>query len=209
MDLDLDLYINSVISLLVITAAFDPVKIIFFNKAVSHLQGSRVTSAARVALYIIIILGGSALIGRGFLNILGIDLDAFSAVGGLIITLIGFEMLYGGDPSMAQGENVRERGPEEDDSLLLPLTLPLIAGPGAITTTITIASQENTNESVLVALIGVCVVAISAFVSFAWLGDIIGKAKPTTVSLLVRIGGLLLATIGAQMMLNGIKNFFS
>jgi len=207
--MDLNLYINSIISLLVITAAFDPIKIIFFNKAVSHLQGGRVSSAARIALYIVIILGGSALVGRGFLNILGINLDAFSAVGGLIITLMGFEMLYGGDPSMAQGEKVRERGPVEDDSLLIPITLPLIAGPGAITTTITIASQGDTTESVIVALVGVGIVAISAFVSFAWLGNIVGRAKPTTVSLLVRIGGLLLATIGAQMMLGGLKNFFS
>ena len=204
-----DFYLRSIIAMLVITTPFDPVKIIFFNQAISAPPRNRNISAVKVALNVAIVLGGAALIGREFLNVLGINLDAFSTVGGLIIALMGFEMLYGGAASKAQGENVRKREPEEDDTLLIPLTLPLIAGPGAITTTISIATQGNVSEPVIVALVGVGAVAFSTFVSYALLAKVIGKAKPTTIALLARIGGLLLATIGVQMMLGGIKNFFS
>ena len=209
MTLDVDFYIRSIISMLVITTPFDPVKILFFNQAISDPPRHRTASAAKVGLYVAIVLGGAALIGRQFLEILGINLNAFGAVGGLVIALMGFEMLYGGETSKAQGEKVRKQGPEEGDTLLIPLTLPLIAGPGAIATTITIASQGDSFEAVIVALVGVGAVVLTAFVSFIWLGDLIGKAKPATVSVVSRLGGLLLATIGFQMMLVGLKNFLS
>lgn len=200
---------HAIVSLLVITAPFDPVKILFFNQAIAEPPRPRTAAALHVAVNIVLLLGGAALVGREFLNLLGIDLQAFSAVGGLIITLMGFEMLYRGGASKAQGENQRQSGPEEGDSLLIPLTLPLIAGPGAIATTIAMAARTESFDSVLTALIAVGGVAVVAFASFAWLGGVLGKAKPATTAVLVRIGGLLLATIGAQMMLSGLKGFFA
>ena len=192
-----------------ITSPFDPVKVLFFNAAISDPPRGRVASATKVALYVAIVLGGSALIGKPFLGIFGINLDVFRAVGGLIIAAMGFEMLYAGDASKAQGKKERNRDPEENDSLLIPLTLPLIAGPGAIATTISLTSQGSNNEGVFAALIAVAVVALTSFVAFAWLGELMGKIKPATVALLSRIGGLLLAVIGSQMLLSGLKSFFS
>jgi len=206
---DLEALGHAIVSLLVITAPFDPVKILFFNQAIAEPARPRTGAALCVAVYIVLLLGGAALVGREFLNLLGIDLQAFSAVGGLIITLMGFEMLYSGGASKAQGESQRKSGPDEGDSLLIPLTLPLIAGPGAIATTIAMAARTESFDSVLTALIAVGVVAVVAFASFAWLGGVLGKAKPATTAVLVRIGGLLLATIGAQMMLSGLKGFFA
>ena len=194
---------------LVITAPMDPVKILFFNQAISDPPRPRTPAAARVALYVVFVLGGAALVGREILDLIGINLHAFSAVGGLVIALMGFEMLYGGGASKAQGEQERQEGPDEGDALLIPLTIPLIAGPGAITTTITLSAQDDSFDSVIVALIGVGAVAVVAFASFAWLGGVLSKVRPATLAVLVRIGGLLLATIGTQMMLGGLKSFFA
>ncbi|MDJ0842178.1 MAG: MarC family protein [Acidobacteriota bacterium] len=204
-----EFFIQSLISMLVITSVFDPVKILFFNQAIADPPRNRYAAAARVALYSVIVLGTTVLIGRQFLDIMGIRLDAFRVIGGLLIAIMGLEMLQGGGVSKSQGEGIRSKGPEEDDNLLIPLTLPLIAGPGAITTTITIAAHGDSFESVIAALLCVLIVGLVAFISYAWLGEIIGKAKPNTVSVLARIGGLLLATIGAQMLLGGLKDFFA
>ena len=82
---------------------------------------------------IIVIMGVSALIGKQLLEAMGINLSALQVVGGLIIAGMGFEMLYGGSPSKAQGQSEREREEEEGTSdgegLLLPLSTPLLAGP--------------------------------------------------------------------------------
>ncbi|MGB5813618.1 MAG: MarC family protein, partial [Thermoanaerobaculia bacterium] len=87
------------------------------------------------------------------------------------------EMLYGGGGSKTQGEDHRQAGPEEGDALLIPLTLPLIAGPGAMTTTITITAGGN-GEGLTAALIGAGVVALITFVTYALLSEVFTKIRP-------------------------------
>jgi multiple antibiotic resistance protein len=207
LSIDVAFLVQSIISLIVITTPFDPVKVLFFNQAIESPPRNRTWAAGRVALYVAVILGGTALVGRQLLAVLGIDLDAFSVVGGLIIALMGFEMLYGGGGSKTQGEDHRQAGPEEGDALLIPLTLPLIAGPGAMTTTITITAGGN-GEGLTAALIGAGVVALIAFVTYALLSEVFTKIRPATMAVVARIGGLLLATIGVQMLLGGLSRFF-
>ena len=208
MSIDTEFLVQSIISMIVITTPFDPVKVLFFNQAIESPPRNRTWAAGRVALYVLLILGGTALAGRQVLNLMGIDLDAFSIVGGLIIALMGFEMLYGGGTSKTQGEDQRQAGPEEGDALLIPLTLPLIAGPGAMTTTITIAAGGSGSEGLTAALIGAGIVALIAFVSYALLGEFFTRVRPATMAVLSRVGGLLLATIGVQMLLGGLGRFF-
>lgn len=195
--------------MIVITAPIDPAKIVFFNTTIERQGKSRTPSALFVSLVVLAILAGAALVGREVLGLLGIDLDAFSVVGGLVIAGMGFEMLYGGAPTKAQGAKVREEGPDEDSGLILPLATPLIAGPGAIVTIITISSMDSNPDALIAALLGALAVAIVAFVAFEWFGGIISRLPAKTTGLLVRIGGLLLATIGVQMLLGGLKNFFA
>ena len=182
---------------------------LFFNSTVARTGGPRVRAALTVALVVFAILAGSALIGRQFLELLGINLDAFSVVGGLVIASMGFEMLAGGQVSRAQGESDREHGPEDDDGLIVPLSIPLIAGPGSIVTAISIASVDQSGSGIVAAVVGAAVVGVVAFASLHWLGGVIAKLSDRATSLLLRFGGLLLATIGVQMLLLGLKNFFA
>ncbi|MCK4565582.1 MAG: MarC family protein [Verrucomicrobia bacterium] len=206
---DPEIITQAIISLVVITTPFDPVKILFFNQAIADPPCNRTISALRVMLYVALIIGGTAVIGRQILHLLDINLDAFRTVGGLMIAAMGFEMLYGGGGTHPQGEKRRKNGPDEEDTLAIPLTLPLIAGPGAIATTIAISSQGTQHEGLIAALIGGGIVAVITFVSFAWLGKRAAKIKASSMALFARLGGLLLATIGVQMLLSGLKNFFA
>ncbi len=205
--MDLNFILQAVISMIVITAPPDPAKIVFFNTTIERQGKARTASALFVSGVVLGILVGAALVGKEFLELLGINLDAFSVVGGLVIAGMGFEMLYGGVPSKAQGGKTQAEGPDDDSGLILPLAVPLIAGPGAIVTIITISSGPNPN-ALVAALIGAAAVAVLAFVSFEWFGGAISRLNPKATALMVRIGGLLLATIGTQMLLGGLKNFF-
>ncbi len=206
---DVNFYVQAAISMFVITAPVDPAKILFFNTTIERDGKQRPTSALLVAGVVFGILVGVAFVGRELLELLGIDLDAFRVVGGVVITGMGFEMLYGGIPSKAQGQSIEEAGPKQDSGLIMPLSTPLIAGPGAIVTTISITSASETNEPLVAALIGAAVVAVAAFVAFQWLGGAIAMMSDKATALTVRIGGLILATIGVQMLLGGLKNFFA
>jgi len=206
---DLNFYIQAVIAMLLITFPPDPAKIVLFNSVIEKQGRARTASAVLVAGVVLVILVGATFFGRALLNLMGINLDAFSAVGGLIIFGMGAEMLYGGAPSAAQGKSVEADGPQEDSGLIIPLSIPLLAGPGAIVTAITISSTGTGLDASFAAVAGAIAVAVVVFGSFEWLGGLIARLSPTATSLLVRIGGLLLATIGAQMLMTAIKNFFA
>ena len=211
--MDLNFLIQAIIAMVLITSPPDPAKILLFNSTIAAQGRERQAAALFVAIVVLAILVGASLIGGPLLNLLGINLDAFSFVGGLIIFFMGIEMLYGGAPSRAQGgdieKKVNEEGAsEEDEGLIIPLSIPLIAGPGAIVTAITISSRGQDIDGYIAAIAGAIAVAIVTFASMNWLGGLIAKLSRQATALLIRIGGLLLATIGAQMFLGGLKNFF-
>lgn len=206
---DADFVLRAAVGLLVITSPFDPVKLLFFNQVLADKPQSRTGAALRLTLFVSLILGASALVGKELLEAMGINLAAFGAVGGIVIAGMGFEMLYGGGASKAQGSKEREEGPEEGDGLLIPLALPLIAGPGAITTAITFSSQNTSFEGLGAMGIAIAAVAIATFGFYRYMGDLLARVKPTTISILARLGGLLLATLGFQMFLGGLRDFFA
>lgn len=206
---DADFVIRVTVGLLVITAPFDPVKLLFFNRTIEEQKLRRTAGALKLTLYVTVILAVSVLIGKELLEALGVNLNAFGAVGGLIIAGMGFEMLYSGGASKAEGEEEREEGPSEGDGLMIPLAIPLIAGPGTITTTITFTSQNTSWEGLAAMAIAVAVVALVTFLFYRYFGDALARMKPATIAILARLGGLILASLGAQMLLNGLKNFFA
>ena len=89
----------------------------------------------------------------------------------------------------------------------MPMAIPLIAGPGAIVTAVTISTSHDT-YGVYYSLAGALAVGLGCLISFQWLGGILAGLSSSTTALLTRIGGLLLATIGTQMLLGGLKRFF-
>jgi len=200
-------FLQAAVAMLVITSPPDPGKILLFNTQLKDdTRAARNADALRLALMCFGILAGAALIGRELIELLGINLGAFGVAGGLVVAGMGFEMLYGGKPTKAQGGEPEE--PDGENGLLVPLAIPLIAGPGAITTMITITSADDTGVALMAGVVAAAAVAVLVYVSFAWLGGLISKASDKTLSVALRIGGLLLATIGIQLLLGGIADFY-
>jgi multiple antibiotic resistance protein len=164
--MDLNSVIQAVVAMLMITFPPDPAKILLFNMTIERQGKARTPSALFVALVVLAVLVGAALLGRQLLQLLGINLDAFSVVGGLIIFSMGMEMLYGGAPSKTQGAEIEAKGPQEDSGLIIPLAVPLLAGPSAIVTAISISSTNDSMEPLIAAFAGAVAVSIAAFASF-------------------------------------------
>lgn len=157
-----------------------------------------------------IITGGSALIGREVLDLFGISLAAFGVAGGIVLALMGFEMLLGGEPSRVQGGAESREDPQPlsaEDSILVPYAIPFMAGPGAITAVITIAARGPGYTGIWVALIGVAVTVLLIPVGHLYLVNKMNFSRQA-MSLLTKFGGHFVATIGIQLVLGGIKDFF-
>jgi multiple antibiotic resistance protein len=118
-------------------------------------------------------------------------------------------MLFGGEPSRAQGgeEAHEEPNPESfEGQVLVPYAMPFVAGPGAITLVISIAAGTSDASGALAALVAVAVILLP-------IGHLLIAQKlnlsDNTMKIATKMGGLLIATIGIQLMLSGIQTYFS
>lgn len=161
-------------------------------------------AAVKTALSILIILVTSALVGLKVLSIFSISLDAFRIVGGMIIAYMGFDMLSG-------RHTVGQAPPPDDDvnaqSSLAPLIM-FAAGPGTITAVVTLAAVHTPDSLPLTAI---AAAVIGAGVTFAALllaiplGAHLGRS---TQAIVTRFMGLIVAAMGMQFVLAGLKAFF-
>jgi multiple antibiotic resistance protein len=208
----LEIMIQATIGVFMIVNPIDPVKIVIFNDVVARDDLNRNKAAIKIGIIVFAILGVTAIAGRELLQLFGINLGAFGVVGGIVVALMGFEMLYGGASSRTQGTEEAEAAQEEDpdqNGLVMPLAVPLMAGPGAITTVIAMSAATDDGAALVATLIGVAIVAVLIWVGFAVFGNWFAKLTPSATAMLARIGGLLLATIGMQLALGGIRTFYA
>ena len=160
--------------------------------------------AAKVALNILVILMGSALVGLKVLSIFGITLDVFRVVGGMIIAYMGFDMLRG-------SHTVAQAPPENGDTSVQGSLVPLLmfaAGPGTITAVVTLAAVHTPDGFPMTAIIAAVVGAGVTFVALTLavrLGPRLGRGTQATVT---RFMGLIVASMGMQFVLVGLKAFF-
>jgi multiple antibiotic resistance protein len=208
----IEIAVQATIGIFMIVNPIDPVKIVIFNDVVARDGLNRGKAALKIAVIVFCILGVMAVAGRELLQLFGINLGAFGVVGGIVVALMGFEMLYGGQSSRTQGTveaaETEEADPDQN-GLVMPLAVPLMAGPGAITTVITMSSATDDGAALVATFIGVAVVSVLVWFGFAVFGNWFAKLSPSATAMLARIGGLLLATIGMQLALGGIRTFYA
>src|SRR5215208_5834511 len=206
MEADADFYAQAIISVLVIT---DPItRGIFFKTLTEHEPKRRREYVRKITITVAVTLGIAALAGRELLDLLGIDLGAFGIAGGIIVALMGFEMLFGGEPSRAQGgKDAHEEPKSFEGSVIVPYAIPFVAGPGAITLVITLAASTDNGEGTLAALIAVAVAVVLLPIGHLLIADRVNLSE-NAMQIATKFGGLLITTIGIQLLLNGIDTFF-
>ena len=162
-------------------------------------------AALRTAFYVGLILIVAALAGSGLLNLLGISTAAFQSGGGLVVLLMGLEMMTG-RPTRVQHDS--GDGEDDNDPILVPLAMPMIAGPGAITTVITLTARSPGMSSQLVVLGAVAVEAALLFLALFFASWLHEQVSHRGHRVFLRFMGLILVTMGMQLMLSGLKRFF-
>jgi multiple antibiotic resistance protein len=201
-DMNLHHMVQAIVTVL---AVINPVVCgsIFLTLTPKLAVAQRRRAAVKVALSILIILLTSALIGLKVLSIFNISLDVFRIVGGMIIAYMGFDMLSG-------RHSVGQAPPSDDDADATGSLAPLImfaAGPGTITAVVTLAAVHTPDgfpvTAITAALIGAAV-TFAALLLAIGLGSRLGKS---TQAMVTRFMGLIVASMGMQFVLTGLKAF--
>ena len=144
-----------------------------------------------------------ALLGRQILDYLNVSIEALQGAGGLLLLLVSLQLLRGDD----HDESV-EASPEERTSIaMVPLGTPLMAGPGAIVTTIVFVGQADGAQDWALIYAAIAAVLLVSFLALRFSGLLIRVIKPTGVLLLSRVAGMLLAAIAVQMMADAVISF--
>lgn len=144
--------------------------------------------------------------GNDILSIFGINQDAFRAGGGVIVLFFGLRILG----VLAQPvSDTTVKSVSARDLAVVPLAIPLLAGPGTIATVITDSHEYfATIESKVIANLCLLFVAIVLWLFFRYLPKISAFLGEHTIDVISKIMGLMLVAISVEMIFDGIKGFF-
>lgn len=196
-------YLRLVVTL---TAVVDPFLAIPFFLTFTATRGEdeRKRLARVVALTVFIVLAVSVFVGESLLELIGASLPAFRVGGGLVLLLMALAMLN------AQAGGVRQSRAEaqelEDRELqgVVPLAMPLLAGPGAISTSIiAVEGGSLAHQAAVVACIGI--VCLLTWLTLRAAHRIAARMGTTGLNVATRILGLLLAAMAVQTMAVGLR----
>ncbi len=150
------------------------------------------------------------LFGTAILDVMGISMSSFKIIGGLFLVAIAFQMV------LEQRQTRRQNTAEvalDDESIqslaIFPLAIPLIAGPGAMTTALLIA-ESNTNDPTEILINFTPILIIIILVAFAmWLSASLSKkVGPTIIIVVQKIFGILLGALAIEFVVAGIIESF-
>ena len=195
--------------LVTLTAVLDPVLAIpiFLALTASRGHAARARLARASAITVFVVLAGSALFGESLLKLVGASLPAFRVGGGLVLLLMSLAMLNAEAGPLRQSEEEAKEVESGEVSGVVPLAVPLLAGPGAISTTI-IAAQSG--GAAHYAAIAACIAAICllTWVCLSLAERMAAAVSTTALNVATRLLGLLLAALAIQTMAEGLKQLF-
>jgi multiple antibiotic resistance protein len=181
----------------------------FLAMTAADTSEQRLRMAGLASVTTAAVLLGFAFGGRELFKIFGITMPAFQIAASIVLLIIALDMLRVQRSRVQQTQEETQAGVEKTDIAITPLAVPMLAGPGAISTTILLQNQAATIPQHL-ALYG-CVIAVSAATYLIFRLAVRGARwlNPIAMSIAIRVMGLVLAAVAIQFMLNAIKEFQS
>ncbi len=179
-----------------------PVFLSMFGNADRHIIKKVAFKSVMVAFVIITIF---SLFGHIIFRLFNITLPAFQVAGGIIVFFIGYDLLKG-KASTAHGSKVIDTSSAYEEMAVSPLGIPLLAGPGTISTAMNFVGQGKSFMITLLVILVFAIVCLITYWMFIVSQRIADKLKPSLIKAISRIMGLILAVIAVQMIINGVFN---
>jgi len=154
-----------------------------------------------------IIIAVFCIFGHIIFRMFGITLPAFQIAGGIIVFLIGFQMLNAREnPIHSQTQEEKDQMVHEAGNMAIsPLGIPLLAGPGTISTAMNFVGIEKSMLNVAMVIGIFALMCAITYLLFLSARKISSKISPGILKVVSRIMGLILAVIAVQMLINGIE----
>ena len=162
--------------------------------------------AGKGALTALIVLGTFAFTGEAIFKLFGITLPAFELAGGIILLLIGLDMLQAKRSATQEAAGDTVAAAQKEDAGIVPLGVPMLAGPGAITSVMVLVGQVQSHWQMAAILISIALTALICYLVLGHSGLVVRVLGETGIRILVRVMGLLLVALAAQYFVNGLAD---
>ncbi len=164
--------------------------------------------ARKGAVTCFIVLTSFAIAGQLIFRMFGITLPAFEVAGGLILLLIGLDMLEARRSPTQETHGDTEEATTKEDAGIVPLGIPMLAGPGAISSVMVLVGQVPSlwhweMAAILLSIVFTCIVTYFVLAAAGRVRQALGE---TGIRILVRIMGLLLVALAMQYFVNGLTD---
>jgi len=160
----------------------------------------------RSVLTLAVVLGLFALVGRFLFQAFGFSLAAFEVAGGILLFVVAYEMIFGefGRAKLSPADR-EEAIARRDEISVVPLGVPLLAGPGAISTVMIYEANAGGDPLEIIAtFLAIGVTTVATFLIFTYGQRILRSLGKVGVMAMTRVLGLLLAAVGVQFVATGI-----
>ncbi len=162
--------------------------------------------AVRASWTCFLVLSVFALGGTFIFQLFGITLPAFKIAGGLILGLIGIDMLRARRSPTKEAPGDAEEGAEKEDAGIIPLGIPMLAGPGSMSSVTVLMTQNTDWVHRGIVLAAVATTSVLSFLVLAAAERIGSWLHETGIRIMSRLMGLLLTAIAVQFVLNGLHD---
>jgi len=189
----------------------DPFAVIptFLAMTVRDSPEQRRVLARRGAWTCAITLTAFALGGSMIFKIFGITIGAFKIAGGVLIGLNALDMVQARRSQQRETAVETAEGIQKDDIGIMPLGVPMLAGPGAISTVMVLALGAKSTAATAAIYVSIVLTAVIAYLVLAAASLVERRLGQTGMRILTRLMGLVLSAIAVQFIIDGIKLSFS
>jgi MarC family membrane protein len=169
------------------------------------VERQRTARRACLAMTVLLVVFGAT--GTMLFRAFGITLAAFRTAGGLILWFVAMDMLQG-ERRTQEGRDEVYEGQIKEDVALTPLAIPMLAGPGAISTVIVVAGQAHGVAQSVVVYASIVLTGLISYVSLRLGEPLLGRLGKTGIRVVTRIMGLILAAVAVQFVFSGVREAF-
>jgi MarC family membrane protein len=188
----------------------DPFAVIptFLAMTARDAPAQRRVLARRGAWTCAITLIAFALGGSLIFKIFGITIGAFKIAGGVLIGLNALDMVQARRSQQRETPIETAEGIQKDDIGIMPLGVPMLAGPGAISTVMVLALGAKSTAAMVTVYLSIVLTALITFLVLSAASIVERRLGQTGMRILTRLMGLVLAAIAVQFIIDGIKLSF-
>lgn len=205
-----DTFLESTILMFV---AIDPISLVpIFAGLTSGLNKTQVRSIyLRASFVSLLVLSSFWLFGNAILDVMNISMDSFRIIGGLFLIVIAFQMVF--EQRQTRRQNTADTAIDDEtiESIaIFPLSIPLIAGPGAMATSLLLSKESYISVTdAIVSYLPILVVIFIAFIAMWLSSKLASRLGPTIITVVQKIFGLLLGALAIEFVIEGIRNSFN